>query len=82
MEFDWADEAIHAGYGRRWLRAALEASGRDGDEWQQVVDECEALVAARIASATTEEKDAVRARAEGLIAKAEDLLGPHDEGAP
>ncbi|HJR45548.1 MAG TPA: DUF455 family protein [Actinomycetota bacterium] len=81
MEFDWADEAIHAGYGRRWLRAALEASGRDGDEWQKVVDECEALVAARIASATTEEKDALRARAEELIAKAGDLLGPHDEGA-
>lgn len=80
MEFDWADEAIHAGYGRRWLRAALEAEGRSGDEWRTVVAECEDLVSARIAAATTEEKDAIRQRADALIEKAEEVLGPHNGG--
>ena len=73
-------EAIHAGYGRRWLRAALEAEGRSGDEWRTVVAECEDLVSARIAAATTEEKDAIRQRADALIEKAEEVLGPHDGG--
>lgn len=81
MEFDWADEAIHAGYGRRWLSAALEGEGRRGDEWRTVVAECEGLVSARIAAATADEKDAIRKQAELLIHKAETLLGPHDEGA-
>ena len=81
MEFDWADEAIHAGYGRRWLRSALEAEGRSGDDWRTIVAECEGLVSARIAKATTEEKDALRKQAELLIQKADALLGPHDEGA-
>ena len=29
MEFDWADETLHAEYGRRWLRRLLEARGED-----------------------------------------------------
>ena len=28
MEFDWADETLHAEYGRRWLRRAAGGAGR------------------------------------------------------
>ena len=73
MEFDWADEAIHAGYGRRWLgeALALEEPGRD---WRSVLAECEELVAARVARASDEEKAALVRQAENLIVKAEAML--------
>lgn len=80
MEFDWADEAIHAGYGRKWLRAALEAEGRAGDEWRDVVTDCGADVAARVARATESEKEALREQARRLIEKAERILGPEPGG--
>ena len=82
MEFDWADEAIHAGYGRRWLRAALAAAGRDPEEWRAVVDDCEQAVSVRVQRATGEEKVAITQQAEILIAKAERILGPHPRGEP
>jgi hypothetical protein len=71
MDFDWADEAIHAGYGRKWLRRALEAAGLDPQDWAQVVARCEDLVRACVASATEAEKKEIRARADALIARAE-----------
>jgi hypothetical protein len=70
MDFDWADEAIHAGYGRRWLRRALEARGDDPERWPEFVRRCEELVAKRVASATEQERNAIRERAEALIARA------------
>ena len=73
MEFDWADEAIHAGYGRRWLGEAL-ALEDPGREWKAVLAECEDLVAARVASASEEEKTALRRQADKLITKAEATL--------
>lgn len=79
MEFDWADEAIHAGYGRKWLREALIAQGQDPD-WSSIIARCEELVAARIARATDAEKTAITKQAERLIAKAEHILGPDLEG--
>jgi len=71
MDFDWADEAIHAGYGRLWLRKALEAHGRTGDDWKEVIATCEELVRARIERATETEKAAVLSCAESLVAAAE-----------
>lgn len=79
MEFDWADEAIHAGYGRRWLREALAARGRE-DEWTSVLARCEELVARRIERATEAEKSTITARADSLIATAERVLAAHPEG--
>ena len=29
MDFDWADETMHAGYGRHWLRELLVLRGQD-----------------------------------------------------
>ena len=70
MDFDWADEAIHAGYGRKWLREAMRMSGQDPEAWPEVVARCEALVAERVAGATKREKDAVTALARALIERA------------
>ena len=80
MEFDWADEAIHAGYGRKWLRAALEARGEDGNRWSRIVEDCERDVADRVGRGTEDEKAAVRRQADLLIEKAERVLGPHGQG--
>lgn len=71
MDFDWADEAIHAGYGRRWLRAALESRGENPENWKEVLKRCEELAAARVAGATEEEKQTVVACTETLLSEAE-----------
>jgi hypothetical protein len=78
MDFDWADEAIHAGYGRKWMRAALAKSGRPSSDWDEVVARCEELVQERVASARDVEKDETRACADRLLALAEKRFG---EGA-
>ena len=73
MEFDWADEAIHAGYGRTWLRRALEAEHRVPDGWPDVVNGCERLVSERIARATTDEKKEIYEQADRLVRLAEEV---------
>jgi hypothetical protein len=70
MDFDWADEAIHAGYGRKWMRAALDAGGYNALAWSDVTKRCEDLVAARVAAATEGEKRALRRCADALITAA------------
>ena len=52
MEFDWADETLHAEYGRRWLRRLLEARGEDPESWPAVLERCEQLVQERVARAS------------------------------
>lgn len=73
MQFDWADETIHAEYGRRWIKVLLEQRGRPGDEYADVLAECERLVAARVARATPEEAAAITACTDRLVAEAERL---------
>jgi Protein of unknown function (DUF455) len=73
MQFDWADETIHAEYGRRWLKELLEQRGRPGDDYPDVLAECEQLVAARVARATPEEADAITACADRLVSEAQAL---------
>ena len=67
MEFDWADETLHAEYGRRWLRRLLEERGQDPESWPQVLERCEELVSKRLAQATGEDR-------EGILRCADDLL--------
>jgi len=74
MDFDWADEAIHAGYGRRWLRRALELRRESPDDWKEILRRCEELATDRVARATEDEKEAVRACTEKLIADAEHAI--------
>ena len=76
MDFDWADEAIHAGYGRRWLRAALEVRGEDPESWAELVSRCENLVSERVAQATETERRSCQVAAVALLARAEELVLP------
>jgi Protein of unknown function (DUF455) len=74
MDFDWADEAIHAGYGRKWMRAALDAGGHNALAWPDVAKRCEELVAARVAAATEDEKRTLRRCSDALIAAARERI--------
>jgi uncharacterized protein DUF455 len=74
MEFDWADETLHAEYGRRWLRRLLEVRGKDPESWPAVLERCEELVRERIARATQEDLKRVRACADALVASAADSV--------
>jgi uncharacterized ferritin-like protein (DUF455 family) len=68
MEFDWADETLHAEYGRRWLKQLLTTRGQDPESWQAVLDRCEELVAERVAQATNEDRERIVNAAEALLA--------------
>ena len=70
MEFDWADETLHAEYGRRWLRRLLEVRGEDPESWPAILERCEQLVAERVARATPEELARIRTCADALVATA------------
>ncbi len=73
MDFDWADETIHASYGNRWLRALHEVDPAKYPAADQVRKQCEAAVAKTVASATDAEKRAITERAQAIIARAEKL---------
>jgi hypothetical protein len=75
MEFDWADETIHAEYGRRWLKELLRVRGGNEEGWQGVLAECERLVRERRAAATAEERAEIRDAAEALLAAARARTG-------
>jgi uncharacterized ferritin-like protein (DUF455 family) len=70
MEFDWADETLHAEYGRRWLRRLLEARGEDPESWPAVLERCEQLVRERVAQATPQDLERIRTCADALVAAA------------
>jgi Protein of unknown function (DUF455) len=74
MEFDWADETLHAEHGRRWLRRLLEARGEDPESWPAVLERCERLVRERVARATPEDLERIRACANSLVAAAEAVV--------
>jgi hypothetical protein len=71
MEFDWADETLHAEYGRRWLKELLQRRGEDPDSWPQVLERCEQLVGARLAQATDDDREAILAQAQTLLTRAQ-----------
>jgi len=78
MEFDWADETLHADYGRRWLKDLLERRGEDPESWPAVLERCEQLVAGRVAEATDEERVRIVAAADRLVADATARAGSPD----
>jgi uncharacterized ferritin-like protein (DUF455 family) len=69
MDFDWADETIHATYGNRWLKALHEANPGRIPLPEQVRKRCEELVQTMIQSASPDEKVAITERAQALIEK-------------
>lgn len=71
MDFDWADETIHAHYGRHWHEALREKYPDRIPEVEVVREQCDRLVAEQVALATYEERLEIRRVAEAMISKAE-----------
>jgi uncharacterized ferritin-like protein (DUF455 family) len=71
MDFDWADETIHAGYGKRWLRELLAAQGQDPGAYEDVRKNCETLVARYVGTATSGEITELKTVAARLLGKAQ-----------
>jgi len=69
MDFDWADETIHAGYGKHWLGELLRVRGEDPAQSENVRARCGELVKACVATATPEEIEAITRVANSLIAE-------------
>ena len=78
MEFDWADETLHAEYGRRWLRKLLETRGQDPESWPEVLERCERLVRERISQAVPGDLERIRAAADELVRAAEERAAVRD----
>src|SRR5437773_7938468 len=70
MDFDWADETMHAGYGKHWLKELLVARGHGPAAYDQVRERCEKLVSDYVSTATTEEAAEIKKVAPGLMNKA------------
>ena len=70
MDFDWADETMHAGYGKHWLKELLAARNQDPAAYDQVRERCEKLVSDYVSTATAEDVAEIKKIAHGLIEKA------------
>ena len=70
MDFDWADETIHAGYGKHWLKELLAARGEDPVAYERVRERCGELVADCVSTATASELAALKGVATSLLTKA------------
>jgi uncharacterized ferritin-like protein (DUF455 family) len=73
MDFDWADETIHASYGNRWLTELLRRRKAENPDPHAIRDRCEALVQAMVDQATEADRQEIRDIAEKIIVKAEKL---------
>ncbi len=70
MEFDWADETIHAAYGKRWHTALHQKFPDRIPDMDGLHRRCDELVAEEIAAATDAERADIRQVADAMIAKA------------
>jgi uncharacterized ferritin-like protein (DUF455 family) len=71
MEFDWADETIHAHYGRHWYTELRARHPQHVPEIEVIRERCEQLLAEQIGAATAEDHAAIRQVADAMIARAE-----------
>ncbi|MCG3210951.1 MAG: hypothetical protein FOGNACKC_04587 [Anaerolineae bacterium] len=71
MDFDWADETIHAYYGKHWLDALREARPERVPDIEILRERCETLVAAQVATATEADRAETRQIAQAMIDKAQ-----------
>jgi uncharacterized ferritin-like protein (DUF455 family) len=69
MDFDWADETLHASYGKRWLKELLAVRGEDPATYDLIRERCGKLVSDYIGTATSEEVSNIKAIAAALITK-------------
>ncbi len=70
MDFDWADETMHAGYGKHWLKELLVIRGQDPAAYDQVRERCEQLVSDYVSTATAQEVADLKKVAGALMTKA------------
>jgi len=70
MDFDWADETMHAGYGKHWLRELLAVRGEDPAAHDQVRERCGKLVSDFVSTATLLEVSDIKRVAATLMEKA------------
>lgn len=73
MDFDWADETIHAHYGRHWYTALREKDPGRVPDIEEIRKTCDELVAREVAQATEEERSEIRRIAEAMFKKAEQV---------
>ena len=71
MDFDWADETIHAGYGKHWLKELLAVRRQDPAAYDQIRERCERLVSDYVSTATAQEVADIKRVAGALILKAQ-----------
>jgi Protein of unknown function (DUF455) len=70
MDFDWADETMHAGYGKHWLKELLAIRGQDAEAYDQIRKRCGELVTDFVSTATPNEVAGIKEVASALITKA------------
>jgi hypothetical protein len=70
MDFDWADETMHAGYGKHWLKEILTIRGEQPSAHDHVRERCGKLVADFVKTATPQEVADLKKVANALIEKA------------
>jgi hypothetical protein len=68
MDFDWADETMHAGYGKHWLKELLTVRGEDPAAYDQIRERCEKLVRDCVSTATAQEVADIKNVARALVA--------------
>ena len=74
QDFDWADETMHAGYGKRWLKELLAIRGQDPASYDGIRERCEKLVTDFVKTATAKEVADIKRTANALIAKASQIV--------
>ncbi|HLX75278.1 MAG TPA: DUF455 family protein, partial [Terriglobales bacterium] len=70
MDFDWADETIHAGYGKHWLKELLTIRGDDPAAYDRIREQCGKLVSDYVGTATTREIADIKKIAGALLDRA------------
>ncbi len=70
MDFDWADETMHAGFGKHWLKELLAARGEDPVAYERIREHCGTLVTGNVSTATAQETAEIKRLASSLLAKA------------
>lgn len=82
MDFDWADETIHAEYGHRWLDALHTLDPARVPQIDALRVTCDALVAEQVAAATPADVADIQAVAGRMIEKAQRLGMAQHEPLP
>jgi len=71
MDFDWADETIHAAYGHRWLDALRALRPEHTPTIEAIRQRCDELVAEEVRQATAADQAEIVQVATAMIEKAE-----------